>query len=124
VCITNDGFYEDKAGVMVGYATAVDGLYSGSMRKDDIMIDSIAANVALIRTSEKTAQFHYAKGGISSDVAVEYLSEKLQVSGTSEGVEVTGTVTLDGLGSFEIVVEDLSGNITTYSFFGTINRPF
>ena len=129
VCITNDGFYEDKTGVMVGYATAVAGLYNGSLSENNEVINT-AAKIGIVRLSEYEATFGlpFLNDSATCPVTVDYQSEKLQISGSLEGdtttVKVTGAVTLDGLGSFEIVVEDLSSNVTTYSFFGTINRPF
>jgi uncharacterized protein YjdB len=127
VCITNNLFLEATADVIVGYAAAVAGIYHGSLSKDGIVIDSINASMALVRTDEDKAQLYYypAPGvTISCDVEVKHESGKMMFSGTSGGVipeepivEASGAVTLDGIGEFEVVVS-YDGAVTTYSFFG------
>jgi hypothetical protein len=136
VCITNNMFYEATANIMVGYATAVIGVYDGSLSENGDVL-STTAKIGIIHISEHEARLNCypipkdTTYCIYCDVTIEYVSERMKFSGTSiidlQGtpttIKTSGDVTLDGLGNFEIFVGD--DPVTTYSFFG-INgtRPF
>jgi uncharacterized protein YjdB len=124
-CITTNMFCEAKAMVYVGYAAAVDGLYSGSLFKNDEEIKH-SEKIGIVRTSEYEAQFGLfflpnAPNNALCTVTVVYESEKMKFSGTTtidlEGVttsvKVSGAVELGGWGNFEILVGD-----DVYSFIG------
>ena len=138
-CITNNMFYETSALVMVGYAVAVKGMYYGSLSKNGEVINT-AATIGIHTPSEENALFGLPFLSTTDDCPITVSKSKenenkmyfegkdsISLQDVMTLVQVKGHVTLDGLGSFEI----LSGNdpVTTYTFSGTIiigeeSRPF
>jgi hypothetical protein len=128
ICITNNMFYEAKADIMVGYATAVDGMYSGSLSENEEIINT-AFKISILRISEYEAQFNMpflteADSIKYCNVTVDYISEKMSfegentisIQGVMTPVKVSGIVALYGMGGFEILVGDET--VTKYSFLG------
>jgi uncharacterized protein YjdB len=126
MCSTTSLFFLTRATVYVGYAAAVDAVYSGSLFKNKEEIDA-AAKIGIQGTSGNEARFGlpFLKDAVTTycDVTVDALSEKMtfsgettiEVEGVTTPVTVSGEVGLeDGRGEFEILV----GN-DTYSFYGT-----
>jgi len=121
--ITNNMFCEASTTVYVGYAAVVDATYTGTLTKNKTE-HTTDYKVTVRRISEFEARFflHFVKQNSYCDVKVDYKSEKIKLEGDTtielEGVlipvKVSGTVTLDDLGGFEIKV---GGN--TYEFTGT-----
>jgi len=135
-CITNNMFYETDALVMVGYAVAVRGTYKGSLSKNGTVVDS-GFKIGIDHLSEYEALFGLpflteADSVKSCPVTVSKENEKtmyfegentISLQGVMTPVQVSGYVTLDGIGDFEILL----GNdvVTAYTFFGPIEtRPF
>jgi len=133
VCITNNMFCEAKANVIVGYAAAVKGNYTGSLSENGSVINT-AFKIGIAYVSEYEAQFGLPFiNGESCLVTVNKKDEKtmsfngtniIDIQGVMTSVRVTGDVSLDGIGEFEIILST-DPAVTTYSFFGIIeNRPF
>jgi len=128
-CITNQMFYEATATIMVGYATAVVGMYNGSLLKNDELMNT-STKIGISYISEYAATEYEAAFGLPflnsttpwCPVTVDYKSEKMEFSGettidldgVTTPVKVSGVVALYGLGEFEILV----GSNTKYSFSG------
>jgi hypothetical protein len=120
--ITNNSFCEATTMVFVGYAAAVDAIYSGTLQKNKEIISEFA-KISIIRTSEFEAQFFmsFLKENFFCYVIVEYISEKMKFSGETTletesepiPIKVSGKVELDGLGGFIIFAGD-----DTYEFIG------
>ena len=116
ICITNQLFYEDRAYVYVGYAAAVDAMYSGHLYKEDKEINT-AQKIGIVRISEYKAKFGLPfLSGVSPDyceITVDTISEKMRFEG-SDSISVGGVMTLievsgavglqDGRGDFKIFV--------------------
>ena len=135
VCITNN-FYEAKALVMVGYTVAVKGEYTGSLSKNGavvnttfkIGIDHVSEYEALLGlpflTEADSVKFCPVTVSIKSDHMHFEGENTISIQGVMTPVRVTGDVTLDGIGEFEIILST-DPAVTTYSFCGIIeNRPF
>jgi len=129
-CITNQMFYEATATIMVGYATAVVGMYNGSLSENDTVINT-AAKIGIAYISEYQATEYQAAFGLSflasgqwCPITVDYKSEEMVFSGETTinlnevmtPVKVSGAVKLYGLGGFDILVGD--DVVTKYSFYG------
>ena len=124
-CVTNNSFCEATATIYVGYAVAVTGAYTGSLSKNEVVLNT-AAKTGIEYVSEYGANFGLSiqNFGFSllCPITVEYKSDKMQfdgettvdLDGTTTPVKVSGVVKLDGLADFEILVGD-----DTYTFFGT-----
>jgi len=132
VCITNNMFCEAKANIMVGYASAAVGVYTGSLWKGDEVI-STAEKIGIVYITEYEASEYEAEIGLSflkkgqrCLITVDYKSEKMEFSGETTveldevmtPVKVSGTVTLYGVGDFTILVGD--DPATEYFFYGTL----
>ena len=124
VCITNSLFYEATSTVIVGYAAAVDGIYHGSLSNKNGTVIQNDAVMSIRYLSEDKALWKYFpsfKDSIYCNVDVDYAGEKMCFEGENnidmQGVvKISGTVTLEGKGNFEIFIDD--NTVTTYSFSG------
>jgi len=138
VCITNNMFCEAQALVMVGYSTAVKGLYTGSLSKNGKVVNN-PFNIGIETLSEYEALFGLPSpiaNGESCPVTVSRESDTIMyfegentinLQGVTTSVQVNGYVSLDGIGDFEITLN--SDPVTKYTFFGPIiigdkSRPF
>lgn len=131
ICVTNNMFYEAKANIMVGYATAVKGMYGGSLSKDGVVINTTSKiGISYMPTEYEATEYEATFGLPFLDfipwcpITVDYRSERMEFSGDTivnvnevmTPVKVSGTVTLYGMGEFEILVGD--NPTTKYSFMG------
>ena len=138
VCITNNMFCEARALVMVGYSTAVKGVYEGSLSKNGKVVNN-PFHIGIETLSEYEALFGLPtpiSNGESCPVTVSRNSDTtmyfegentINLQGVMTLVQVNGYVSLDGIGDFEITLN--SDPVTKYTFFGTIiigdkSRPF
>ena len=137
VCITNNMFCEAQAIIMVGYAVAVKGNYTGSLSENGNVINT-AAKIGIEHVSEYEARFNMpflveTDSVESCLVTVKKQDEKtmafngtniIDIQGIMTPVQVNGRVSLDGMGDFEVILST-DPAVTKYTFFGTIdNRPF
>jgi len=135
ICVTNNMFYQAKALVIVGYASAVVGIYTGSLSENDGEPDTNAKiGIDYIRECEATEReaeigLSFLKVGQRCPITVDYWGEKMKFSGETTmnldevmtPVKVSGIVTLHGVGEFTILVGDAP--VTNYSFTGILKRP-